>query len=243
MRVARAACAKSQGTTRRTELDQLTEAGPADSIGNVGIVPDNVWALSTELQGSLLQVGRSCGLEDVSSDESGTGESNLVDVHVVGNGSTCNWTETRNNVDDTRWNTSLLDELGELQSREWSLLGGLEHNDVTSSQGWSNLPGEHEEWEVPWDDLTTDTDWLVTSVGELGVVHLNGLTVVLVGPSCVVSEVGCCFGNVECRRDAEGLSVVEGFNGSKLVLVSLNGISESLQDSASLGSGDLQREK
>ena len=48
----------------------------------------------------------------------------------------------------------------------------------------------HEDGEVPGDDLADDSDGLVAGVGHLGVVDLNHLAVVLVGPSTVVCEPG-----------------------------------------------------
>lgn len=74
------------------------------------------------------------------------------------NGSTGSLSETSNDVDDSWWETSFLDELTAVQTCEWGLFCNLDDYDVTGSNGWTNLPCPHEEWEVPWNDLTTDTD-------------------------------------------------------------------------------------
>ena len=84
-------------------------------------------------------------------------------------------TVTREDVDDSGWEASLLDEFGGHECRERSLLGGLDDDSVSCSDGRScvksissvicaivvmltNLPCPHEQREVPWNDLTTDTD-------------------------------------------------------------------------------------
>jgi len=44
----------------------------------------------------------------------------------------------------------------------------------------------HEERKIPGNDLTADTHGLVAGVGEEGALDGDGLSVVLVGPACVV---------------------------------------------------------
>ena len=135
-----------------------TKVDPVDGLVDVGIGEDNVGRLATKLEGDLLQVGASSRLHDLATDNGGTSESNLVNAHVGGHGSTSDLTETGNDVDDTRRETSLLDECAGNVGGEGGLLSSLQDDGVTGSDGRTNLPCPHEQGEVPGNDLTADTD-------------------------------------------------------------------------------------
>lgn len=139
-------------------VEEDTKVDPRDGVVNVGVIEDNVGGLATKFEGDLLQVAASSGLHDLATDEGGTGEGDLVDIHVGGNGCTTDLTETSNDVDNTWWETSLLDERGGDVTGKRGLLSGLNNNSVTAGNGRTNLPCPHEKGEVPWDDLTTNTD-------------------------------------------------------------------------------------
>lgn len=135
-----------------------TEVDPRDSLLNVGIIEDDVGGLATKLEGDLLQVGGGSSLHDLSADDGGTSEGDLVDVHVGGKGSTGSLTEARDKVENTSGEASLLNVLSENKGRERGLLSSLHDNGVTGGQGRADLPCKHEKGEVPGDDLTADTD-------------------------------------------------------------------------------------
>lgn len=134
------------------------EVDPGDGVVNVGIVEDNVGRLASKLEGDPLEVGAGGGLHDGATDNGGASEGDLVDVHVCGDGGTGDLAEAGDDVDDTRGEASLLDELGGVQGRERSLLSGLDDDDVASSNSRTNLPCPHEQREIPWDDLTANTN-------------------------------------------------------------------------------------
>ena len=146
------------GTAALAVVEENTEVDPGDGVLNVCIVEDDVGALATKLKGDLLQVGASSSLHDLTADNSATSEGDLVDVHVRGDGSTGDLAEAGDDVDDTWWETSLLDELAGEESTKWCLFSRLEDDGVTAGNGGADLPRKHEEGEVPWDDLTADTD-------------------------------------------------------------------------------------
>lgn len=135
-----------------------TEVDPVDGLFEIGVSEDDVGTLASELEGDLLQVGASSRLHDLSADNGGTSEGNLVNVHVGGHGSTGNLAEARDDVDDTWWETSLLHKCGGNKGREGSLLSSLDYNGVTSGDGRANLPRQHEKGEVPGNDLTANTN-------------------------------------------------------------------------------------
>ncbi len=94
----------------------------------------------------------------MTADNGGTSEGNLVNVHMRGDGSTGNLSETRDDVDDSWWEASLLHQICGNESRERGLLSSLENHRVTGGNSGTNLPCPHEQWEVPGDDLTANTN-------------------------------------------------------------------------------------
>lgn len=222
------------GAAALTVVEEDTKVGPRDGVVNVGILEDNVGGLATQLKGNLLEVALGSGLEDGTADSGGTGEGNLVNVHVAGDGGTSDTTETGDDVDHTRGETSLLDELTGVQTGERGLLGGLEDDGVTGSNGGGDLPRPHEEGEVPGDNLTADTNGLVTGVGEGLGVGVNSLTVDLVGPAGVVTDAAQSVGKVDLGH-GEGLAVIEGLNGGESINVTLNQVGQLVQETATVG--------
>jgi hypothetical protein len=61
---------------------------PGNGLVQIGIVKDDGGTLASEFEGDLLQVGLGSSLHDLATDEGGTGEGDLVYVHVLRNGST-----------------------------------------------------------------------------------------------------------------------------------------------------------
>lgn len=135
-----------------------TKVDPVDGLLDVGILEDDVGGLATKLEGDLLEVGRSSSLHDLSANDGRTSEGDLVNVHVRREGGTGSLAVTRDKVEDTSRETSLLNELSEDESGERSLLSSLHDDGVTSGQSRSDLPCQHEKGEVPGDNLTADTD-------------------------------------------------------------------------------------
>lgn len=218
-------------------VEEDTKVGPRDGVVNVGILKDNVGRLATQLEGNLLEVALGRGLEDGTADSGGTGEGDLVDVHVAGDGRTSDTTETGDDVDHTRGETSLLDELTGVQTGEGGLLSSLEDDGVTGGDGGGDLPSPHEEGEVPGDDLTADTNGFVTGVGEGLGVGVNGLTVDFVGPAGVVTDAAQGVGQVDLGH-GEGLAVVEGLNGGQSINVALNQVGQLVQETTTVGRGN-----
>lgn len=188
-------------------VEKNTKVDPRDSVFNIRIVEDDIRALATKLQSDLFQIRASSRFHNLSANNGRPGESDLVNVHVGGEGSTSDLSEAGEDVDNTRWKTSFFDELSGVESTERSLFGGFENNDVAAGDGRADLPGPHEEGKVPWDDLRTDTDLdrLLSVSGScremvgrtnrflLGVVEclrvrLNDSAMDLVCPAAVISE-------------------------------------------------------
>ena len=70
----------------RVQNSQDTLGSVLDGLVEVGIVKDDVGTLSSELEGDLLEVGLGRLLHDLSTNGGGSGESDLVNVGVGGQG-------------------------------------------------------------------------------------------------------------------------------------------------------------
>lgn len=69
----------------------------------------------------------------------------LLDIHVFGNRLSNNVTVAVDDVDDTRGESSLDDELGHEERREGREFGGLEDDGVASGERGAYLPREHQD--------------------------------------------------------------------------------------------------
>jgi len=139
-------------------VEEDTKVDPRDGVVNISIIEDDIGTLATQLERDLLQVRPSGSLHDLAADNSATGESNLVDVHVRGERGAGDLAEAGEDVDDAWWETGLLDELGGVERTERGLFGGLDDDGIAAGDGWADLPCPHKKGEVPWDDLRNDTN-------------------------------------------------------------------------------------
>lgn len=135
-----------------------TEVDPMNGFLDIGVIKNDVGRLASELERHLLQVGRGGGLHDLAAYGGGAGEGDLVDIHVRSKSCACGLAEARDQVEDSWGETSLLDELCGHQGGEGSLLSGLHHYSVTCRQRGADLPGPHEQGEVPGNNLATNTN-------------------------------------------------------------------------------------
>ena len=142
------------------------EVDPVDGLLDIGVVEHDIRRLAAQLEGNLLEVGGGGGLHDGTTYERGTGEGDLVNIHVRGDGGTGNLAEPGDDVENTGGEASLLDVLGKHQSGQRSLLSRLQDNGVASRERRPDLPSKHEKGEVPGDDLAANTklciDWVVS---------------------------------------------------------------------------------
>ena len=121
-------------------VEEDAEVDPGNGVVDVSVVEDNVGALPAQFEGDFLQIGASGCFHDLTTNNCTTGESDLVDIHVGGNGSPGDLTETGEDVDDAGWEASFLDEVAHVERGQWGLFGGLENDDITAGNGRANLP-------------------------------------------------------------------------------------------------------
>ena len=177
-----------------------------DGLVDGGVVEDDVGRLAAELEGELLAAARERAADQLA-DVGGAGERDLVDAGVLDE-RLAGAAGAGHDVDHARREVGLLADLGEQQRGQRRRLGRLEDDGVAGGQGRRDLPGEHEQREVPGDDLGGDAE------------RSRGRTVArvrqLVGPARVVEEVRSRQRDVDVARLLDRLAVVEGLEHREL---------------------------
>src|SRR5580704_14897873 len=90
----------------------------------IGIFVDDIRRLAPELERNFFQVP-SRGVDDELANFRGTGECNLVDVRMSGEGGTGGFTVSGYDVDNALREAGIHDEFSETERGEWRLLGRL----------------------------------------------------------------------------------------------------------------------
>ena len=96
------------------------------------------------------------------------------------------------------------------------------------------LPGQHEQREVPGNDLADDADRLAQRVGEVIAADRDRLAVDLVGPAGVVAQAVDHRGQVALRL-GDRLAVVERLELGQLVDVLLDQVGQLVHEPAAVG--------
>ena len=146
------------GAAALAVVEEDTKVNPGNGILDIRVVEDDIRTLPSQLKGHLLQVRPSGRLHDLSSNNSATSESDLVDIHVCGQSGTGDLSEAGDDVDDTGRESGFLDETCGVEGAEWGLLCCLHDDGVAAGDGGADLPCHHDEREVPRDDLSADAD-------------------------------------------------------------------------------------
>ena len=178
------------------EEDAVDDA--LDGLVDRRVLEDDVGGLAAQFEGHLL-ARRCAGPGDLLADLGGAGERHLVDARM-GDQRAASVPRTGEDVDHAGRKVGLLADLGEGQRGQRRGLGGLEHHRVAASQRGRDLPGQHEQREVPRDDLPGHAQGFrrraIARVFEL------------VGPARVVEEV-CRDRGGPRRAIPDRLAVVE----------------------------------
>ena len=209
----------------------------------VGVVEDDVGALAAQFQGQLLQVAGSRSRDDQLADLGGTGEGHLVDIIVRGQGRAGGLAEAGHHVHHALGHACLSDQFREPQRGQRCLLGRLEDHAVTGGQRRAELPGGHQQREVPRDDLPDHAERLAQRVGvEVSARHVghrdvDRVALDLGGPAGHVVEQVRRQRHVGGLRHAERLAVVQRLQLSELVDVLEDEIADPPDDPPALGGG------
>jgi hypothetical protein len=117
-----------------------------------------------------------------------------------------------------------LNQFAEAQAGKRSLLRRLDDHGASRGQCRSQLPGRHQQREVPRDDLTDYSNRLAQGVGQKLPGNRNRIAFDLGGPACHVAEQVNGQRDVGHPRDLQRLSVVEHFQFGELFQVLLQQI-------------------
>ena len=112
-----------------------------------------------------LRLGR--GLHDQVADFGRAREGDLVDVVVPGDGRAGGGSVSGQDIDHAFRESRFHDQFAHAQSGERRLLGRLQHHRVAGSQRRSQLPGLHQQREIPGNDLPDHAHRLEPRVAEV----------------------------------------------------------------------------
>src|SRR5437016_6737391 len=171
-----------------------------------GVVEDDVRGLSAELEREPLARSRE-GLLDSLPHLGRAGERDLVHVgvrHELG----ARAAVAGDDVHDARRQLGLPDHVAGQERRQRCGLRGFEHDSITCRQRGRDLPREHEQREVPRDDLTGHAEGPRRAMRE-GVLEL-------VRPPRVIEEVRRSERKIDVARFADRLAPVHRFEYSEL---------------------------
>jgi hypothetical protein len=101
---------------------------------------------------------------------------------------------------------------GQGQCGEWRELRRLQNHRVARRQGWRDLPCQHEQREVPRDDLAAHAHGAIAL--ELGFREL--------GPTGMMIEMARHQRHVDVAAFADGLAIVHGFENGEEALALLD---------------------
>jgi hypothetical protein len=146
-------------------------------------------------------------LTDDLGDLGAAGEGDLVDAGVVDDGR-ARVAGAGEDVDDAGRKVGVPDDLREFQCGKGRRLGRLENDRVTGRQRRGDLPGGHQQGEVPRDDLAGHAQRRRPLAGES--------VLELVGPAGVIEEVGGGERDVDVAALADRLAAVHRFDNGKL---------------------------
>jgi hypothetical protein len=131
-------------------VEEETEVGAGDRLGEVGVGEDDVGGLAAQLEGHPLQVARRGGGHDLVAHLGGARESDLVDEGVLGEEG-AGVALAGEHVHHAGRVAGFLDEVGQPEGRQRGLLGGLQDAHAAGRQNGAQLPGRHQQREVPGD--------------------------------------------------------------------------------------------
>ena len=171
-----------------------------DGLVDGGVLEHDVRGLAAELEGDFFS-GAGEGALDEFPDGGGAGEGDFRGGGVVDD-VRAGVARAGDDVDDPRREAGVLEDGAEFHGRDGGGLGGLEDDGVSAGEGGGDFPRQHEEGEIPRDDLADDAERGEGAAG-CGVVEF-------VGPAGVVEEVGGGDGDIEVAGFADGLAAVDG---------------------------------
>ena len=183
------------------EPDRVDE--PFDCAIQIGVIKNDVGGFPTQLQGERL-AGSGCRLPDFATHFRRSGKGNLIDVWVSNDHFT-NRSVTRHDIHDALWQSGLAADIGKKQRCERRVLGWFQNNRVSHRDRRRDLPCQHQQREVPRNDLTAHAQGL--AVRKLFIHQLRHARVVI--------EMALRQRDIDITRLADRLAVIQRFQHRK----------------------------
>ena len=151
---------------------------PFDRAIQIGVIKHDVRRLAAQLQSQRL--ARACRrLTNAAPHGGGAGKGDLVDI-LMGNNHLAHSAITGDNVNHTLRQSSLTANVSKKQRRQRSILRRLQHHRVAHRQRRRDFPRQHQQREVPRNDLSTHPKRL--RIGQLTLHQLRHAGVVIEMP-------------------------------------------------------------
>src|SRR5258706_6544843 len=147
--------------------------------------------------------------------------------------STAGFSETGNDIDHAGGQATVAEIICELESGEWSLLGGLKNAGASCGDRGSKLPCRHEERVVPRNDLSGNADWFFQRQTHRVIRNRIDVADNFGGEATVVFEAGSGVGDVVLGLD-DGLAGIAAFEFGECGLVGADFFGGAEEDAAAL---------
>ena len=190
--------------------------GALDRALDVGVGQHDVGRLAAELERHALEVAPRARA-DLAADRGRPREGDLVHARVCDERG-AGLAVAGDDVEHAGRDARLEGELAEAQRGERGLLGGLEDGGAARGERGTDLPGRHQQREVPGDDLAADADRLGLRVAEhVAPGDRDDAALDLRRPAGEVLEVADRLGDVDGARELDRLAVVQRLQLGELV--------------------------
>ena len=167
-----------------------------DGAIDVGIVEQDESRLAAQFEGQFLTAAGGLAT-DLATDLGRPGEGDLVDAGMADDCGT-GVAAAGDDVDKAGRQAGFLRDFGKAERGQTGIFRRLEHHRVAGRQGWCDLPGQHQQRKIPWDDLAGDANRQM--VGKLAAQQL--------GPAGMVVEMAGDQRDVDIAGFADRFAVV-----------------------------------
>ena len=214
-------------------LKKMALAEPAMAVFNIAVAENHVGRLAAQFQRHLLEVPGS-RLKNQFANFGGAGEGDLVDIGMRRQGSARGLAVSRDDVHDAVRNPGFLNQFAQAQAGQRRLLRRLDDHGASRRQCRAQLPGRHQQREIPGNNLADHSDWLAQCVSQKLAPggNRNRVAFDLGRPSRHVAEQVHRQADIRDSRHFEWLAVVQHFQLGKFFQVLLQQVAE-LPDHAS----------
>ena len=138
-----------------------------------------------------------------------------------------------NNIENT-CRQYAVNQTGKFQNRKACFLRRLQYSAIACCQHRRQLPRCHQEREVPGNNLTNYADRLTQNNGKELLVKYGCLTFLSQNAAGKITEMLCCHRNIHVHSFTNRLAVIHAFYHRQMLLVSINNISNFIQQSGTL---------